>query len=168
MAVHSFQCHGHHEISPENRTTVSRNDFQYEAFERLNINSVPQDLPQRRATDRNGSNMWQSPTFNGVVPVRNRSLDDDMGNVEGAFPRYARRADSAIAIDDDDDDDDDEYPPPKATISPLTILGAGRVDPFANYPVKMDITEYWLIDHGKALRELTFNSRYETKTKYVR
>ena len=35
------------------------------------------------------------------------------------------------------------------TLGPMSILGAGRVDPFANYPIKMNREEEWLIDQSK-------------------
>lgn len=35
-----------------------------------------------------------------------------------------------------------------ASSSPMTVLGASRIDPFANYPIKMNEGELWLIDQG--------------------
>lgn len=32
--------------------------------------------------------------------------------------------------------------------SPRSMLGAGRVDPFANYPIPVTIREQWLLDRG--------------------
>ena len=102
--------------------------------------------------------MHERPNFAGSSPVRSRSLDQAvMGDVEGT-PRYDQRADSAICIDDDED----EYPQPRAKMSPLTILGVGCIDPFANYPVKMDLTEYWLIDHG--MLQLSFTQNLKAKS----
>jgi hypothetical protein len=37
-----------------------------------------------------------------------------------------------------------------ATFSPMSILGAGRVDPFANYPIRMNREEKWLLDQSKS------------------
>ena len=34
------------------------------------------------------------------------------------------------------------------SINPVTVLGAGRIDPFAHYPIKMNTGELWLIDQG--------------------
>ena len=100
---------------------------------------------QRRDSDQNELNVHASSNIARVVAPRTRSLDETpiMNNGERTSS-FAASVYSAIEIEDDEED----YPQPKAPISPLTILGAGRVDPFANYPVKMDITEYWLIDHG--------------------
>lgn len=148
MAVPGAQDHGHHEISPNSGFLIARNNFNSGSFEKIPESVNSSCFTQRRTSGQNAFNTWHAPVFKGGMPVRSRSLDDDMGNVEGAFPKRIQRADSAI----DMGDDEEEYPPPKTGISPLTILGAGRVDPFANYPVKMDITEYWLIDHGKAFK----------------
>ena len=150
MAVPSAQYRGNHEISSKNGFPIARNDFHSGSFENIPEGVNNSCLPQGGTSGQNGFNEWHAPVFNGEVPVRNRSPDGDMGNVEGAFPKRTQRADSAI----DMGDDEEEYRPPKRGISPLTILGAGRVDPFANYPVKMDITGYWLLDHGKVFKQL--------------
>jgi hypothetical protein len=33
--------------------------------------------------------------------------------------------------------------------SPMSILGAGRVDPFAKFPIEMDLHMHGLVDHSK-------------------
>lgn len=43
----------------------------------------------------------------------------------------------------------DPFPGTIVPISPITPLGAGRIDPFTNYPIKMNREEQWLIDQGK-------------------
>lgn len=39
--------------------------------------------------------------------------------------------------------------PDPVAYNPVSILGAGRVDPFASYPIKMHRGEMWLLDQGK-------------------
>jgi hypothetical protein len=101
--------------------------------------------PQMTFADQNGLNVHAPSNIARVVAPWTRSLDEvPIMNNRERTSSFDSSMGSAIEIEDDEED----YPRPKAAISPLTILGAGRVDPFANYPVKMDITEYWLIDHG--------------------
>jgi hypothetical protein len=99
----------------------------------------------RRLSDRKRLDIIMSSNSLGMVPARGNSLDKSyiMRNGE-RVSSYTRSVDSPIEIDDDED----ETSPSKAATSPLTVLGAGRVDPFANYPVTMNRNEYWLIDHG--------------------
>ncbi|KAH7377943.1 hypothetical protein BKA64DRAFT_687582 [Cadophora sp. MPI-SDFR-AT-0126] len=54
-----------------------------------------------------------------------------------------RPVDASISEEDFDSDDLWYFP---TSISPVTVLGAGRVDPFGNYPIKITQTEQWLLD----------------------
>jgi len=56
---------------------------------------------------------------------------------------------STISISEDVSDRDDFWWVLPAT-SPVTILGAGRVDPFGNYPIRITKTVQWLLDEGTA------------------
>jgi hypothetical protein len=140
MAIPSHQYYGHerHELS----SYKIQYDLRDQTLEYLYGDKIELELPGRRAPDRNALDMHEQPKLTVAAPVRSRSLDQR--NVNGTLRPFPR-ADSAIGMEDDDED---ECCQPKAAISPLTILGAGRVDPFAKYPVKMNVIEYWLIDHG--------------------
>ncbi|KUJ07837.1 uncharacterized protein LY89DRAFT_742603 [Mollisia scopiformis] len=48
-----------------------------------------------------------------------------------------------------------------APSSPMTVLGAGRIDPFADYPIKMNEGELWLIDQVNTSQDPTFRTLRE-------
>jgi hypothetical protein len=53
-----------------------------------------------------------------------------------------------------DTQDDGRSPVEMSSISPMSIVGQGWVDPFAKYPIKMNPGEKWLIDQGKCQNRL--------------
>ncbi|KAH7306113.1 hypothetical protein BKA65DRAFT_601851 [Rhexocercosporidium sp. MPI-PUGE-AT-0058] len=55
----------------------------------------------------------------------------------------------------------DPFPNNFDPISPITPLGAGRIDPFANYPIKMNKGELWLIDQVNTAHDPTFRTLRE-------
>ncbi|KAG4438503.1 hypothetical protein IFR05_006026 [Cadophora sp. M221] len=55
----------------------------------------------------------------------------------------------------------DNFPSNLLPISPITPLGAGRIDPFASYPIKMNRGELWLIDQVNTGQDPTFRTLRE-------
>ncbi|KAL2068635.1 hypothetical protein VTL71DRAFT_14972 [Oculimacula yallundae] len=57
--------------------------------------------------------------------------------------------------------EEEDAPDRVVTISPITPLGAGRTDPFANYPIKMNRGELFLIDQVNTGQDPTFRTLRE-------
>ncbi|KAH9207786.1 hypothetical protein DL95DRAFT_415304 [Leptodontidium sp. 2 PMI_412] len=55
----------------------------------------------------------------------------------------------------------DPFPGTIVPISPITPLGTGRIDPFTNYPIKMNRGEQWLIDQVNTGQDPTFRTLRE-------
>lgn len=111
----------------------------------------------RSIASRSGSNPqdprhWgtnvQSSVMEGLV--RKQRRDRDLHGVEIYVPPSFSSSASGLREPEIHpvDERDKRYELLKNP-SPMSILGTGRVDPFANYPIQMSREEKWLIDQSK-------------------
>ncbi|PVH71667.1 hypothetical protein DL98DRAFT_596735 [Cadophora sp. DSE1049] len=105
--------------------------------------STPDLASSSTRLEWNGHTQLQG-SMHGTLPVM---LDSSSANSSSSSPDMSSKPDIHVS-----------GPVP---ISPVTILGAGRVDPFANYPIKMNRGELWLIDQVNMDQDPTFRTHRE-------
>jgi len=114
---------------------------------------VVQGLPKgRRPVIRNRIELFLPDNIGHIsqsreFPARSVNSEEVTDADHSAYTEQGNTSTTAstISISEDVSDRDDFWWVLPAT-SPVTILGAGRVDPFGNYPIRITKTVQWLLD----------------------
>lgn len=114
--------------------------------------------PKRTARDPHRVAIFIPPSFSSLTPVMDEAKTNTVENRDGHSEtpnHFASRSLGAIASSESAASFvvANNLPPAFSSLvssSPWSALGAGRVDPFANYPIQMRREEEWLIDQSKS------------------
>lgn len=132
---------------------------------------ITEGLPRsKRPFDPNRIELFLPPNFLSSPPASTKTMPSGGASSSTSFSENARFQ-GLVRTFGESLPDTDPLPPYESFLeprhhapqtislnlalsSPVTPLGAGRIDPFANYPIKMNNGELWLIDQGKFSRSV--------------
>ena len=111
----------------------------------------------RRARDPNQVNIYVPPSFSSLPSATNEGETRPSGKHNNQSKSFNQSSSNSLTTNSSMESTAfsvemnkvSTMPHFLTSLSPMSILGAGRVDPFANYPIQMNREEEWLIDQSK-------------------
>ena len=112
----------------------------------------------RSSRDPNQVNIYVPPNFSLQIPVSGETDNRTVDESDAQSETYNASSSTALVTNSSTQSASlpveisktQFIPFSSIPVGPMSILGAGRVDPFANYPIQMNREEKWLIDQSKS------------------